>query len=83
MEVLRRRYREGAFAWAGSLAGALQNAQLIYLLGGAFVGIAFQSFLFMLIGAQIGLDTYLSRRRGETAWRPMRRQAHEVTAGLT
>jgi probable O-glycosylation ligase (exosortase A-associated) len=73
MEVLRRRYRQGDFAWAGSLAGALQHAQLIYLLGGAFVGIAFQSFLFMLLGAQIGLDSYLSRRAKETSWRPMRR----------
>ena len=73
MEVLRRRYREGEFTWAGNLAGALQNAHLIYLLGGAFVGIAFQSFLYMLLGAQIGLDTYLTRRRSETAWRPMKR----------
>jgi probable O-glycosylation ligase (exosortase A-associated) len=73
MEVLRRRYREGDFAWAGSLAGALQHAQFVYLLGGAFVGIAFQSFLFMLLGAQIGLDTYLARRAKEMSWRPMRR----------
>ncbi|WP_085808629.1 putative O-glycosylation ligase, exosortase A system-associated [Sphingomonas sp. TZW2008] len=74
MEVLRRRYRSGDLAWAGSLAGALQHAQLIYLLGGAFVGIAFQSFLYMLLGAQIGLDTYLKRRASETSWQPMRRQ---------
>ena len=74
MEVLRRRYRDpaGEFAWAGPLAGALQNAHLIYLLGGAFVGIAFQPFIYMLIGAQIGLDTYLARRQHDTAWRPMR-----------
>ncbi|MFL0414940.1 putative O-glycosylation ligase, exosortase A system-associated [uncultured Sphingomonas sp.] len=74
MEVLRRRYKAGEFAWAGSLAGALQHAHLIYLLGGAFVGIAFQSFLYMLLGAQIGLDTYLARRARETSWRPMRRE---------
>lgn len=72
MELLRRRYTAGEFAWAGSLAGALQHAHLIYLLGGAFVGIAFQSFLYMLLGAQIGLDTYLARRAKETSWRPMR-----------
>ena len=79
MEVLRRRYREGDFAWAGALAGALQHAQLIYLLGGAFVGIAFQSFLYMLLGAQIGLDTYLARRASETSWRPMRRECLATT----
>jgi len=75
MEILRRRYRDGDFAWAGSLAGALQHGHLIYLLGGAFVGIAFQPFLYMLMSAQIGLDTYLARKRRELAWQPMRRAA--------
>jgi putative inorganic carbon (hco3(-)) transporter len=74
MEVLRRRYREGAEAWAGSLASALQHAHLIYMLGAVFVGIAFQPVLFMLVGAQIGLDTYLARRRKEAAWNPIRRR---------
>ena len=63
MEVLRRRYRDGEEAWAGALAGALQSAHLIYLLGAAFIAIAFQPFVYMLIGAQIGLDTYLKRKR--------------------
>ena len=79
MELLRRRYREGDFAWAGSLAGALQHAHLIYLLGGAFVGIAFQSVLYMLIGAQVGLDTYLARKTREGNWRPMRKPALATT----
>ena len=74
MEVLRRRYREGAEAWAGSLASALQHAHMIYMLGAVFVGIAFQPVLFMLVGAQIGLDTYLTRRRKETTWNPIRRR---------
>ena len=65
MEVLRRRYRTGDEAWAGSLAGALQTAHLVYLLGAAFIAIAFQPFIYMLVGAQIGLDTYLARRRAE------------------
>jgi probable O-glycosylation ligase (exosortase A-associated) len=72
MEVLRRRYRdpEGANAWAGSLALALQTAHLVYLLGAAFVGIALQPFVFMLIGAQIGLDTYLARKATEQTGHP-------------
>ncbi len=75
MEVLRRRYRTVAAdqAWVAPLASALQHAQLIYMLGAAFVGIAFQPFIFMLIGAQIGLDTYLARRRVGESYRPMRR----------
>jgi len=77
MEVLRRRYRDadGEYAWAGALAGALQSAHIVYLLGAGFVGIAFQSFIYMLVGAQIGLDGYLRRRAGagEATLRPARR----------
>ena len=74
MEVLRRRYRDpaGPFGWAGPLAAALQTAHLVYLLGAAFIAIAFQPFVYMLIGAQIGLDTYLARRRSEATKAPMR-----------
>ncbi len=75
MEVLRRRYRDpdGELAWAGPLAAALQSGHLVYLLGAAFIAIAFQPFIYMLIGAQIGLDTYLGRKRSEQTFRPMRR----------
>ncbi|MDB5676709.1 MAG: polymerase [Sphingomonas bacterium] len=75
MEVIRQRYRKASEddAWVTPLAGALQTAHLVYLLGAAFIAIAFQPFVYMLIGAQIGLDTYLARRRSESAWRPMRK----------
>ena len=79
MEVLRRRYRTGGpdeeWAWAGSLAAALQTAHLVYLLGAAFIAIAFQPFIYMLVGAQIGLDTYLARRRVAAAPRGFRPRA--------
>ena len=80
MEMLRRRYRKAApeDAWVAPLAGALQSALLIYLLGASFVGIAFQPFIYQLIGAQIGLDTYLARKRSEGAWRPFRKAKREV-----
>ncbi len=69
MEVLRRRWSRKAKAegagselqWQAPLANALQQAQLIYLLGGAFVGIAYQPFILMLIGMQCGLWSYLRR----------------------
>jgi probable O-glycosylation ligase (exosortase A-associated) len=75
MEIIRHRYRKPAEdeTWIAPLAGALQSAHLVYLLGAAFIAIAFQPFIYMLIGAQIGLDTYLGRRRSEGAWRPMRK----------
>ncbi len=55
--------------WVAPLATALQNSQIIYLVGSLFVGIAFQAYFFMLTALQIGLDTYLARRRQEAAWR--------------
>ncbi|MDB5684211.1 MAG: putative O-glycosylation ligase, exosortase system-associated [Sphingomonas bacterium] len=72
MEALRRRYlkAEGDTAWIAPLASALQHAQLIYMVGSLFVGIAFQPFILMLISAQIGLDTYVGRRRRAESQRP-------------
>lgn len=71
MEVLRRRYRAAEEYWIAPLATALQHAQIVYLVGALFVGIAFQPFMFMLIGVQIGLDTWLGRRAKAAAWRPL------------
>ncbi len=62
MERLRARARKwDDMPWLSPLAGALMQAHLIYLVGGAFVGIAFQPFVYMLVGAQIGLSTYATR----------------------
>jgi len=74
MEVIRRRYRNAPpeQAWISPLATALQSGQLLYMLGACFIAVAFQPFIFMLVGAQIGLDTYLKRKRAEASFRPMR-----------
>jgi probable O-glycosylation ligase (exosortase A-associated) len=82
MEVLRRRYAKPAEgeAWIAPLAAALQNGHIVYLFGATFIAIAFQPFIFMLIGAQIGLDTYLARRRVESAWRPIGRHGQKEAA---
>jgi probable O-glycosylation ligase (exosortase A-associated) len=76
MEVLRRRYRNsgGDDDWISPLATALQNGQIIYLVGGLFVGIAWQPFIYMLLGVQIGFDTYVSRRPREAARQPFLRK---------
>lgn len=76
MEVLRRRYMKagGDDAWISPLATALQHANIIYMVGSLFVGIAFQPFIFMLVGCQIGFDTYIGRKRKEGTWRPLRHQ---------
>jgi putative inorganic carbon (HCO3(-)) transporter len=72
MEVLRRRYRgaEGEKAWISPFATALQTAQLIYLVGSLFVGIAFQSFVYMWMGLQIGLDAWVRRQERSERQRP-------------
>lgn len=74
MEVIRRLYnkrnREDE-EWVAPLAEALQKGGIIYLVGSIFVGIAFQPFVYMLIAMQLGLDTYLARRRKESAFTPI------------
>jgi putative inorganic carbon (hco3(-)) transporter len=71
MRIYKKRNREDEL-WVIPLARALQSAQIIYLVGSLFVGIAFQPFVYMLVAMQISLDTYLSRRRKESAWRPIK-----------
>ncbi len=64
MAVIRRRYADAApdEIWVRPFATALQNAQIIYMVGALFVAIAVQPFMLMLLGLQIGLDSWLSRR---------------------
>jgi len=60
-------------AWISPLALALQQGHIVYLLGAAFIGVAYQPFVFMLIALQIGLATYLARvekQQGETTLFP-------------
>ena len=74
MEILRRRYlksKKESEQWVAPLALALQNGHIIYLTGALFVGVAYQPFIYMLVALQIGLDTYLARRRAEAKWQPI------------
>ena len=69
MERIRWRFAQAArtarASWQWGLATALQQAQLTYLVGAAFVGIAYQPFIFMLIGLQCGLWSYVKRTSSE------------------
>ena len=73
MERIRWRYGKKALAdgsgeksWQWGLATALQQGQIIYLVGSLFVGIAFQPFCFMLVGIQCGLWSYEKRTNTRT-----------------
>ncbi|MFA9200041.1 MAG: DUF5935 domain-containing protein [Cypionkella sp.] len=88
MERIRRRWRSRTAAdqqWQAPLALALQCAQIIYLVGSLFQGIAYQPFILTLIGVQCALWTWCkladSPRRSR-ARRPARAPAGDaVTAG--
>lgn len=89
MERIRWRYArakgedasgDGRRTWQWGLATALQQAQLIYLVGAAFVGIAYQPFVFMLIGLQCALWSYV--KRTEDAPRKARFRRHGVEKPL-
>jgi hypothetical protein len=82
MELIRRRYRnaDGEDEWIAPLATALQHFQIIYLLGALFVAVAFQPYIWMAIGVQIGFDTWLKRRERAKAKKPFAAQAEPQPA---
>jgi probable O-glycosylation ligase (exosortase A-associated) len=68
MEVVLRRYRRSTAAdeaWIAPLATALQQFHIIYLVGAAFVAIAFQPVMFTVLTVQIALDALVARRERE------------------
>jgi probable O-glycosylation ligase (exosortase A-associated) len=48
-------------AWIAPMAGALQLASCVYIVGALFQGIAYQPVMLMIIGLQIGLHSYCRR----------------------
>ncbi len=92
MERIRRRWKgrnaEGE-TWQRPLAGALQLGQIVYLVGALFQGIAYQPFILMLLGLQMGLWAYCRRtdsqaRHSRRAPRPRAKgkpSGDSVTAG--
>lgn len=66
--------------WIAPLALALQQGQIVYLLGACFIGIAYQPFVFMLLALQIGLSSYVARRRREELAEPIFPQAQRIAA---
>ena len=70
MERLRRRWKDRqdeAEAWISPMATALQMASIIYVVGALFQGIAYQPVMLMIVGLQIGLNSYCKRIESERA----------------
>ena len=59
--ALRASARTASKTWQWGLATALQQSQIVYLVGALFVGIAYQPFIFMLVGLQCALWSYVQR----------------------
>jgi hypothetical protein len=81
--VVRRRFRKDADPqnmWISPLANALQQAQVVYLFGSLFVGIAFQPFCYMLVGLQCGLWGYAGQVRRSARPVPMGRRTRQGPA---
>ncbi|MBS3927721.1 MAG: putative O-glycosylation ligase, exosortase A system-associated [Sphingomonadales bacterium] len=81
MEKIRSRWKNRTGpgeTWQAPLANALQQSLLVYMLGGAFVGIAFQPFCYMLIGLQCGLWSYLKRIDSQVVQRRFEKPALRV-----
>ena len=75
MEFVRRRFRPKPGEkqpWQGGLAEALQQAHVVILVGALFVGIAFQPFIYLVIGMEIALGTYLKQQAGASQVRAAR-----------
>ncbi len=69
MERVRARWRRRDLAgdngedeaWIAPMATALQLATCVYIVGALFQGIAYQPVMLMIIGLQIGLNSYCKR----------------------
>jgi len=85
LESVRRRLRRSESPGDkrdADLALALQQGHFVYLLGAAFVGIAYQPFIYMLIGLQIALVQQVRRRTDpRLSATPHRVVARGVTRG--
>ena len=83
MERIYRRYRRDTGQdWIAPLATALQQAQVVYLVGSAFVGIAFQPFCYMIVALQCGLWSWVRRRDSAARQRPAATASPALSPGV-
>jgi O-antigen ligase len=61
MKIRKRARAHPELAWLGDIATALVCSTLVYMFGGAFVGVAFQPYFWYLFGIGISLKHYADR----------------------
>ncbi|WP_267876293.1 putative O-glycosylation ligase, exosortase A system-associated [Massilia sp. AB1] len=62
LRAIRKTWRGHAgMAWMTALADALTASVLVFLAGGAFVGIAYQPFIFYMVGLTVAIDHHSAR----------------------
>jgi len=61
--------------WAGDAASALRIATLIFLVGGAFIGVAYQPYFWFLFGIGIALRHFADRAAAELSQQAKRDSA--------
>lgn len=62
--------------WLVAMSDALISSILVFLVGGAFVGVAYQPYLFYMIGLTVALDQY--SRRAEREGKQSRMHIHSM-----
>lgn len=61
IKMRKKWHKEPEMAWLAALADSLTTSILIILAGGNFVGIAYQPYLWYMIGLTISLENYAAR----------------------
>ena len=84
MERIYRRWKGRAAeeeAWIAPFAAALQMGTLVYLVGATFQGIGYQPVMLMLVGLQIGLNSYCARIDSARALRDRSARRRDAIGG--
>jgi probable O-glycosylation ligase (exosortase A-associated) len=64
LRKLKKAWRnDPGMAWVVALADALMTSILVFLAGGAFVGIAYQPYIFYMVSLTVAIDQYAARVR--------------------
>jgi len=59
--IAKQGKRDEGLGWAYELSIRLKDALLIFMVGGAFIGIAYQPYVFYVIAITVSLEQYLRR----------------------